>query len=439
MIEANTSPCRLLACSALLAMTLMQPANAQDAQSATAAQRGASGPASASSAAAGEAGPTVRPEIGNPLLDAQRLIGEKNTKDAADRISAAEAVTNKTPYELHVLALLKGALASALGDADLAAQQYELASQGPWLKQADKVARLQAIVALYYNAKNYGKTIEWIAKYQQAGGDNPALRTVLAQSYYLNADYANAAKAFEIEIGNATSAGKVPTEMQLKLLADSRGRTKDPAGYTRAVESLVSYYPSQANWRTLMARLWARPGLSNRLQLDVFRLQLASVGLSDETDYTEMAALALQEGSAIEANKLLEQGYAAGVLVASDKAIELKRLTDKASKSAAEDRNTLEKDVARAKNLPDGLAMFNYGFNLFQLGQAERGVAQMEQALAKGIARNSDLLKLRLVAAYAKLDQRNKATELLGALAGKTEPVGFDDCVRYWQLYLKHP
>jgi hypothetical protein len=265
------------------------------------------------------------------------------------------------------------------------------------------------------------------------------MKAALAQSYYLKADYANAAKALEIEIDSATSAGKVPDEMQLRLLADSRSRLHDEAGYTRVMETMVKYYPSQANWRTLMSRLWAKPQLAPRLQMDVFRLQMATAGLVDDSDYTEMAALALQEGSAIEASKVLDHGYAAGVLVAGDKAIELRRLTDKVSKSAMEDRNTLEKDVARAKTLPDGLAMFNYGFNLFQLGQTERGVEQMEQALLKGIARNPDLARLRLVSAYAKVNQPTKAAEILSSLAGKPETVGLDECVRYWKLFLRLP
>jgi len=435
MIQEHRSISRALGCAALLAASLMQQSLAQ---SGVAPQPTASSPAGASSAAAGsEAVPTVRPAIGNLLLDAQRLLGEKQTKEAAEKIAAVEVMADRTPYESHILARVKGALATALGDAELAVQQYELASQGPWLKQPDKVARLQGIVAIYYNAKNYAKAIEWIEKYQQAGGDDPAMRMVLAQSYYLKADYANAAKALDVEIGATISAGKVPVEMQLKLLLDSRSRVKDEAGSVKAAEALVQYYPSQANWRSLMARLWAKPRLASRLQLDVFRLQMATAGLADETDYTEMAALALQEGSAIEASKVLEQGYAAGVLVAGDKFGELRRLTDKAGKSAAEDQATLEKDIARARTLTDGLAMFNYGFNLFQLGQADRGVALMEQGLAKGIARNSDVVKLRLVAVYAKLNQRDKASELLASLAGKSEPVGLEECVRYWQLFLR--
>jgi len=432
MIEKNRALRWALACSVILATTWVQPAHAQ---STTGAQRAAPSPASASSAA--EAPPTVRPEIGNLLLDAQRLLAEKNNAQAAAKVQAAEAVADKTPYELHILARVKGALAIAMGDADLAVQQYELASQGPWLKPADKVPRLQAIVALYYNAKNYAKAIEWIEKYQQAGGDDPAMKMALAQSYYLKADYANAAKALAVEVGNAIAAGKAPDEMQLKLLIDSRVRLKDEAGSVKALETMVQYYPSQATWRALIARLWAKPQLAARLQMDVFRLQMAAAGLTDETDYTEMATLALQEGSAIEANKVLEQGYKAGVLVAGDKARELKRLTDKAGKSATEDQNTLEKDIVRARTLPDGHALFNYGFNLFQLGQSERAVALMEQALAKGIARNGDLARLRLVSVYAKLNQPEKAVELLTTLAGKVEPIGLDDCVRYWKLFLR--
>ncbi|MEI6734330.1 MAG: hypothetical protein WCK94_10165 [Comamonadaceae bacterium] len=422
--------CALL-CAALCVSTLAPDVLAQSAAS-------AAPPAGAASAAATqEVAPTVRPELGNLLIDAQRLLGEKNSKDAAEKLRAADAVANQTPYEQHILARVKGALAQVTGDAEMAEAQYQLASQGPWLKPTDRVAGMYAIAGLYYNAKNYAKAIDWITRYQQQGGNDPALTVLLGQSYYLNADYANAAKALEAEVGKALAQGKVPVEIQLKLLADSRSRMRDDAGYSKALETLVQYYPSKATWRSLMARLWSKPQLAGRLQLDVFRLQMASAGLTDAVDYTEMAALAMQEGSAIEAARVLDLGYAAGLLVSGDKGGELQRLTDKVRKSAAEDRATLDKDVLRAKTLSDGLAMFNYGFNLFQSGQTERGVIQMEQGLAKGIARNADLARLRLVAVYADLKQRDKALPLLQALSGKTDPVGLEECVRYWTLLLR--
>lgn len=435
MTKKHEMVCRVLAGSALLAALVSQQAWAQPAAGKADA---APNPAVASSAAE-PAGPTVRPELGTPLLDAQRLIGEKDYAQAAAKIGVAEAVVAPTPYELHIIARVKGALATARGDAKMAAEQYEIAVQGPWLKQSDKIARLQGLVALYYNAKNFGKAIEWIDKYYLAGGDDQSLKMVLAQCYYLNGDYANAAKALDVELNKILANGKVPTEIQFRLLADSRNRMKDEAGYSKTLERLVEHYPTQANWRSLISRLWAKAQLATRLQLDVFRLQWVVAGFADESDYTEMAALALQDGSAIEASKVLEQGYAAGVLVAASKSVELQRLTDKATKMAGEDRNTLEKDVLRAKTLPDGLAMFNYGFNIVQLGQTERGVLQMEQGLAKGIARNPELAKLRLVSVYAKLNQFDKANQLLATLTAKPELVGMDECIRYWKLFLRKP
>ena len=431
MIQKKPPSCSALLCAAFCAAAFAAPARAQTSANAA--------PAATAASAAGtaEPAPTVRPEIGNLLIDAQRMLGEKNTKDAAEKLRAADAVANQTPYEQHILARVKGALAQVSGDADMAAQQYQLASEGPWLKQADRLAGMYTIVGLYYNAKNYAKAIDSIGRYQQLGGSDPALIALLGQSYYLNADYGNAAKALEVEVGKSLAQGKAPVEIQLKLLADSRSRMRDDAGYTKALEALAQYYPSKATWRSLMTRLWSKPQLASRLQLDVFRLQMASAGLTEAIDYTEMAALALQEGSAIEAASVLDQGYAAGLLVSGDKGSELQRLTDKARKSAAEDRSTLEKDVLRAKTLSDGLAMFNYAFNLFQSGQTERGVAQMEQGLAKGIARNADLARLRLVWAYAELKQRDKALPLLQTLSGKSEPVGMDECVRYWTLLLR--
>lgn len=426
MIRSDKLLRRALAIGAVLASALAQPALAQS----------AGVPASSASA---PAGPTVRPEIGALLIDAQRLLGDKQYKDAGAKLAAAEAMADKTPYELHILARLRGALAVSTGDADLAAQQLELASQGAWLKDTDKIASLQSVVSLYYNAKNYAKAIEWIDRYLQAGGTEPMMGNLRAQSYYLKGDYAAAAKALELEIGKATAAGKLPTEVQLRLLADALRRVKDEAGSTQTLETLVRHYPSKANWGTLVQRLWAKPSLATRMQLDVFRMQQAVAGLTEASEFTEMAELALQAGSAAEALKLMEQGYAAGVLGTGEQTTAQQRFKDKVAKLASEDRATLEKDLINAKKAADGTATFNYGFNMVHLGLAERGVAQMEQGLAKGIARNGDLAKLRMVAVYAQLGHRDKARQVVAGLSGKTDPLGLDDTVRYWTLFLNQP
>ena len=155
MMQKKPLTRHVLLCTALYAAAFAAPALAQPAASAAPAAN------AASAAGAAETAPTVRPEIGNLLLDAQRLLGEKNTKDAAEKLRAAEAIANQTPYEQHILARVKGALAQVNGDADMAAQQYLLASEGPWLKQADRLAGMYNIAGMYYNAKNYPKAVSY--------------------------------------------------------------------------------------------------------------------------------------------------------------------------------------------------------------------------------------------------------------------------------------
>lgn len=418
---------KTLVMGGVLVAAMAQPVGAQSA------------PAEQAKMAGAPAAPTVRPEVGALATEVQRLLINQQPKEAASKLASADAIKDKTPYEMHVFARLKGVLAATTDDAEMAVQAYGVASQGPWLQDPDKVKSLYTILSLYYNAKNYDKAFVWMDRYRQAGGNDPIVDMLRAQSYYLMGDYANAAQAMASERDKASAAGSVLPEKQFKLLADSHRLLKDKAAYTQDLETIVRHYPSQANWRLLLDRLWAKENLSMRLQLDIFRLQLATSGIQEASDFTDMAELAFQAGSTAEASAVVQQGYAAGVLGVGEKALAHQRLKDKMSAAAAQDRASLEKDVLRAKTLPDGVGMFNYGFNMFHQGLTERGIAQMEQGLAKGIPRNIDQARLRLVAAYAKAGQRDKAKQILLTLAGKTDPVGMDDTVRYWNLFLSQP
>jgi hypothetical protein len=81
--------------------------------------------------------------------------------------------------------------------------------------------------------------------------------------------------------------------------------------------------------------------------------------------------------------------------------------------SHAEGLNTLEADALSAQKATDGTALLSVGFNMVQSGQGDAGLVLMEQGLAKGISRNADLARLRLVGAYALAGQRARAIALL--------------------------
>ena len=99
----------------------------------------------------------------------------------------------------------------------------------------------------------------------------------------------------------------------------------------------------------------------------------------------------------------------------------------------------MEADALSAQKAPDGTALLSVGFNMVQSAQAEAGLVLMEQGLAKGIARNADLARLRLVGAYALAGQGARAIPLLRSMAGNSNAVGHEELVHYWTLLLQKP
>lgn len=384
-------------------------------------------------------GNTVRPSVAAALMEAQRLMLGKDFKGAADSLNAAELIAAMTPYELHVTARVKGALAAATGDADLAARQYDLAAQGTWLSEADNLATLQTVAGVYYRAGNYAQAVAWFDRYFTAGGKDPDSALLRAQSHYLAGDYAAAAQSLGAELARDGATGKVPAEILLKLLADTRARVGDNLGYVAALEMLVHHYPGPTYWRALLNRVWTNPALSPRLHLDLLRLEQAAGVLSEARNYLLMAELALEVGFPTEASRVLEQGYAANVLGSGPDAAQHQALRTKVRAQAEADRRTMETDGLSAQKAPDGTALLSVGFNMVQSGQGGAGLVLMEQGLAKGIARNADLARLRLVGAYALAGQRDRAIPLLRGMTGNSNAVGHEELVRYWTLLLQQP
>jgi len=101
----------------------------------------------------------------------------------------------------------------------------------------------------YYRVKNYSKTVEWIQRYEKAGGMDRNVDVLLIQSYYLKGDYVTAAKELQGEI-KTTRRQERPHREQLQLLANCYLKQNDAAGYTQALEQLVGYTPRRTTGPT---------------------------------------------------------------------------------------------------------------------------------------------------------------------------------------------
>lgn len=389
-----------------------------------------------SAAYAADQGASMRAEIAKPLHAAEELVKAQKFKEALARVREADAIGGKSAHEQLTVDRMRAVAAYGAGDHETAARSFEAVIASGKLAPADQLKIIQALSSIYYTAKDYPKAIVSLNRYFKEGGEDPKLRALLIQTYYLSGDYPRASKELEADLRADDKAGRTPSEDQLQLLANIAAKQQDKAGYVAALERLVAHYPSKEYWADLLNRVQSKPGFADRLSLDVFRLKMASGQMKTAADYMEMAQLALQVGFPAEAKQITEAGYKSTLLGTGADAPRHKRMMDLATKSAADDLTTMAKGEADANANKDGTALANLGFAYVTAGQADKGVALMEKGIAKGNMKRPEDAKLHLAVAYLYADKKAEAVKAFKAVQGTD---GTADLARLWIIQANRP
>jgi hypothetical protein len=261
------------------------------------------------------------------------------------------------------------------------------------------------------------------------------MRTLYVQSLYLGGNYAAASKEILADIEAEEAARRKPPEDQLQLLANAYLQGKDNAGYLRATEKLATYYPKRDYWLTLLHGVATRPGFSERLALDVARLKMETGIMRTSNDYLDAAQLALIEGFPAEATKIIDRGYAEGVLGKGAEAERHKRLKDLAAKNLAEDKKALAQEEGKDTTAKEGRAIFNEGFNLVFHGKAAKGLEMMHEGLKRGTgpSKRAEHARLQLAYAYHVAGQDERAIQQFKGVQGTD---GAAALARLWMIKL---
>jgi hypothetical protein len=375
----------------------------------------------------------LRPEVGKPLQAAQELIKAQKYKEALAKVRDAEAVPNKSAGESYLVERMRIAAASGAGDAELAAKSFEALKASGRLPAAEQVRMLESLAGSFYRAKDYPRTIVWGKRYLAEGGTNAQIRMLVIQSQYLSGDYAGAAKELVLEVQADDKAGRATPEDRLTLLLNAAQRANDTPAQALALERLLAHHPKPAYWADALARLQRKPGFSDRLALDTYRLMLATGGMRNANDYMEMAQLAVQAGLPGEGQQVVDKGFAAGVLGVGTpaEADRHRRLKELVAKRADEERQGLAAREQQAASARGGDELVNLGFSETFLGEQKKGLALMEQGIAKGGLKRADDAKLHLGIAYLAAGDNAKAQAILKTVAGRE---GTADLARLWGL-----
>ena len=380
-------------------------------------------------AAAVTAADSVRPEVGNPLKAAQAAMKAGKHRDAMARVAEADAVGGKTAYESFLIQQMRGAIASAMGDNDTAIRSFEVVLNSGRVSGREALQMMQAVAVGYYKNKEYAKAAQWTQRYFKEGGNDPAMRPVLLQSYYLGNDCGNVNRMLA-----GAGEDRRASEEELQILANCYLRQRDTGGYVNAIEKLVVYYPKKEYWTDLLARVQKKPGFSDRLGVHVYRLRLATGNLTSTNDYLEMAQLALQAGVPSEAKAIVDKGYEAKALGNGKEAERHQRLRDLVDKSLAESQKVRAKEEQEALAAKDGNDLVRIGLNYVYEGKGEKGLALMEQGIKKGGLKRPEDAKLRLGEAQLYAGQKARGVQTLRTVQGND---GTADIARLWVLHAR--
>ena len=377
---------------------------------------------------------TVRPALFK-LLDpavVKQLMAEKKYADVQARLAEADAVAAKTPYEVYVIDRMKVALGVGTGNDAMAMAALEAVINTGRLQGQEQGDFILTLGNFHYNAKNYPKAIEWFRRYQKDSPTPQKARSVIIRSYYLSGDYATAKTELLAEMADNEKAGKPPSLEELRLLNSSASKLKDTAAYMASMEKLVELYPNDEYWTDLLHRMQNKPGFNRSHELDVLRLQAVASKAMAAEEYVELAELDLAAGFPTEAKRVVDAGFVSGVLGTGSNAAKHQQLRDKAAKGAADDARNIASGEAGAAKAKDGAGLVNLGYAYVTMDQFDKGIALMEQGIAKGITKKGDGYKLRLGMAYAKAGRKVEAIKTLESVKGDD---GLADLARYWIIW----
>lgn len=402
----------------------------------TAAVLGLSAPAAWAQAAAPAAAPasapvfSVRPEVGAALNQAVELFRGGKPAEARARVEEAQAtLKDLTPVEVTVMHRLRGLFSLQMDQPAEAIKSLEAAMAVNAQNAQDQLTCMETLARAHFNGRNYPAAIDWARKAQAAGSKSAPVQSVLVRATYSIKDYAASAKLLEEQ---EKREGKLSVD-DLRLLASAYGLAKDDANYVRLAERLLRDNGRTEYWADLLPRVQRQAGWQERWDIDVYRLRLLLDQMDEANDYLVLADLAARGGLPAEAQKVLEAGYAKGMLGKGAKAAEHQKFRDSVTKQANDDRQSLAAAASRPPAVGDAraaTAAFNTGAAMVAAGLADKGLDLMKAALG-GPLPDPAQARLQYGQALAAAGRGAEAAEQFKAVSAH-EQLGL--LARLWQV-----
>ena len=378
----------------------------------------------------------VSKDLAKPLKAAQDALQAKKYPDALAKLKEAEGNPKKTPYDEHVINVLAGSAYARTNDFPDAEKAFEAQANDGFTEPGELPRIVKAVAQINYQLKNYDKAIEYGNRAIKNGAGDDEINVIVGQSYYLKGDYKGTLKFFQPVIDADIKAGRTPKDQQLQLVMSSCVKIEDADCTTKALEKLVTYYPKPDYWKDLLYTLQQDRSQtqSDKNTLQLFRLMSEVDVLARADDYTEMAQLAMEQGSPGEAQHILEKGFQKGIFADQRTKDKNQRLLDQAKKAAAADQASLPKIEKDADAAPTGDKDVGVGLAYLGYQQYDKASDLLSKGLTKGGVKSEPEAHLLLGIAQLKAGHKDDAVKSFHAVKG--DPA-LERLANLWTLHAK--
>lgn len=380
--------------------------------------------------------PRVSAKVAKPLKAAQDAMGKNDWDTALAKTLEAKAMPELTEFEKYQIEEFLSFIYIKKQDYANAAPAYDALLASGMTPPEQLVERLKVATPLNFQIKNYPKAIDYGKRWiEAAGAPVVAAESIIAQAYYIQDDSPNALKHAQAAIDAARAAGEPIQEAWLQIKLGAYNEVDDQAGLAATLAELVQEFPNRKYWEQLLGVTQQVAETDDRVTLNLYRLMLEVDALRRDTDYVEMAQLAIEMGVPGDAVKVLDKGFANKVLEEEDVARRRSLLQD-AKAAAQTDQKALASLETEAKAAKTGEADVGLGTAYLSYDQYDKAAEALKRGLQKGSVKRPDEAQLLLGAALLKLNQQDDALKAFEAVPDTSK---YSRVANLWELYAKGP
>jgi tetratricopeptide (TPR) repeat protein len=374
----------------------------------------------------------VGAKVGKPLKEAMELAQAKKFKEAMAKLQEAKAVSSKTSYDEYKINEITSYVAFAMGDSATAIKAFDSMLDSAEATAEDRKRILDQLIKFEYQSKDYPSAIKYGSRYLKDVGPSVDISLLIAQSYYLQKDYAQAITATQSLLRVAEQAGQPAKKEWLDLLRSSQQLAGKDDEAAATLELLLAKYPSTDYWRDTFIIEQNKGKGSERKGLETLRLKMMT-GVLKDSDYMDMAELAFALGFPGDAKMILDKGFSNKVLGTGANRDRENRLMAKAQADAAVDQKELPAFEKEAIAKSTGDADLKLGYTYASYGEYEKAIEAMKRGLKKGGIKGEDEAHLQLGIAYVNAKKNSEAVAQFKAVPASSKLASI---ARLWTVYV---